>query len=210
MATLQVAPQEKTLPTVDELLTLGADVKAEVIDGEVIVVAPTYQAHGVVGGLIVFYLNAFVRPRNLGLVMQDSVAYRLEGPESGLKNVRVPDVSYVAWERVPEDAGDFQLMPDYAPDLAVEVLSPSDRYLDVIGKVRYFLEKGSQQVWLVNPMQQEVQVFTPDNINGVTLFVDATLAGGELLPGLELPVAAIFDVRNEHPDPDLLRRLMTA
>jgi len=78
-----------------------------------------------------------------------------------------------------------------APDLAVEVLSPSDRMADALAKVAMYLQAGTSLVWLVNPVTRTVVVFRAD-MDPVTLAGSATLDGGEVLPDFSVPVAEIF------------------
>ena len=78
-----------------------------------------------------------------------------------------------------------------APDLAVEVLSPSDRIADALAKIAMYLDAGVRLVWLVDPASQTVTIFRPDAIP-TKLDADDTLDGDEVLPGFTLPIAEIF------------------
>jgi Uma2 family endonuclease len=78
-----------------------------------------------------------------------------------------------------------------APDLAVEVLSPTDRMGDALAKISMYLQAGVQIVWLVDPSSQTVTVFQPDAAPA-TLRTGDTLDGGSVLPGFSLPVAEMF------------------
>jgi Uma2 family endonuclease len=102
--------------------------------------------------------------------------------------VRSPDAAFVRRERLPELSDHFVPV---APDLAVEVLSPSDRMADALGKVAMYLQAGVQLVWLVDPAARVVTVFRPDGPPKILGQSDA-LDGGDLLPGLTIPLAEIF------------------
>ena len=78
-----------------------------------------------------------------------------------------------------------------APDLAVEVLSPSDRAGDVLAKVRDWFAAGSLAVWVVDPKTQTVTLYGPDGRAAILTSAD-TLSGGDVLPGFNTPVAGIF------------------
>ncbi len=78
-----------------------------------------------------------------------------------------------------------------APDLAVEVLSPSDRMADALAKVAMYLQAGTPLVWLVNTATRTVVVFRSE-MDPVTLAGSDTLDGGDVLPGFSVPVAEIF------------------
>src|SRR5215213_1502802 len=101
-----MAVQPQTKITDADLLALGEDVNAEVIDGELVIqMSPNYGEHGFHAGLMLSYLTAFVRAHKLGRVFGDTTAFKLEEyPAGGIKGARVPDVAYVSYERLPADA----------------------------------------------------------------------------------------------------------
>ena len=77
-----------------------------------------------------------------------------------------------------------------APDLAVEVISPTDRLTRVMDKTQDWLEHGSRMVIVVNPRNRTVQVYTSDGV--IELTEADTLGGGDVVPGWTMPVADIF------------------
>ena len=109
--------------------------------------------------------------------------------ETDPDHVLAPDVAFVTKEReeaLPNEDGYFR----GPPDLAVEVISPSDRYTEVAWKVEEWLAAGVRMVVVVNPRNHTVQTHTPD---GVTELTEAdTLDGGDVVPGWRMPVADIF------------------
>ncbi|MCC6314275.1 MAG: Uma2 family endonuclease, partial [Thermomicrobiales bacterium] len=121
---------------------------------------------------------------------------RVYGADSGFvlfpdqETVRSPDAAFVSYEQFPSDErprGFLRL----APDLAVEVLSPSDRIADALAKIAMHLDAGVRLVWLIDPARRSVTAFTPDAPPTV-LPPGATLDGGEVLPGFAVPVADLF------------------
>ena len=78
-----------------------------------------------------------------------------------------------------------------APDLAVEVLSPSDRIADALAKIAMYLDAGVRLVWLVDPADQTVTIFRPETTPS-KLAADDTLDGGDVLPDFRVPVVEIF------------------
>jgi Uma2 family endonuclease len=102
--------------------------------------------------------------------------------------VRSPDAAVVLRNRLAELPDSFVPM---APDLAVEVLSPSDRMADALAKVAMYLQAGTPLVWLVNTATRTVVVFRSE-MDPVTLAGSDTLDGGDVLPGFSVPVAEIF------------------
>jgi Uma2 family endonuclease len=78
-----------------------------------------------------------------------------------------------------------------APDLAVEVLSPSDRMAEAPSKVTMYLQAGVQLVWLLDPETRTISIFRPDAAPR-TLYENDTLDGGDVLPGFSVSVAELF------------------
>ena len=118
------------------------------------------------------------------------------GVESGFvldrnpDTVRGPDVFYVGSDRVP-DAGIPEAFWNLAPDLAVEVVSPSEKAGDAREKVRDYLAAGTPLVWVVYPRTREVVVHTPDGL-ARTYGEGDVLEGFDGLPGFTCPVAELF------------------
>ncbi len=173
--------------TVEEFEKMPLEGNWELIDGELVEVTPAADRSASTEPLITRLLLNHVLPRQLG---------RVYGAEGGFvlfpdrQTVRAPDVSFVSAARAPQgEARDH--FPRLAPDLAVEILSPSDRMTDALTKIAMYLEAGVRLVWLVDPLEQTVTVFRPD---AVPETLDATMAidGGDVLPGFTTPVAAMF------------------
>ncbi len=104
--------------------------------------------------------------------------------------VRIPDLSFVRAERLPpEDA--WAKFLELAPDLAVEVVSPSDSANEVQEKVNEYLDAGVKLIWVVFPIQRTVTVYAADRAAHV-LYEEDSLDGGDVLPGFTLSVADVF------------------
>lgn len=106
------------------------------------------------------------------------------------ETVRVPDVAFVRAERMPQGEARWHF-PRLAPDLAVEVLSPTDRGRDVRAKVAMYQEAGVPLIWLVDPEAQTVTALALGK-EPVTLTGADALDGGDVLPDLRIEVAEIF------------------
>jgi Uma2 family endonuclease len=104
--------------------------------------------------------------------------------------VRIPDVSFIALARLPHGRVPEGYI-DGAPDLAVEIVSPSDRAEDVYGKVREYLEAGTRLVWVVWPRYRAITAYTQDG-QIRELRAGDELGGDDVLPGFRVPVAEIF------------------
>ena len=137
-------------------------------------------------GALIEVLRGFVRPRNLGLVTGEAGMMRLT---SGL--VRIPDVAFIAWDRLPGRRMPTEAIPGLAPNLAVEVLSEGNTPGEMARKRREYFAAGVQLVWLVDPRTRTVEVFTAPE-QSVLLHTDHTLDGGAVLPGFVLSVHELF------------------
>ncbi len=159
----------------------------ELVRGKLIEVPTPGAIHNVIADSIHHLLRGFVTERRLGIVFGDNMGYVLHrGPDT----VPIPDVSFVAWEHVPETGipeGSW-LIP---PDLAVEVVSPSDRANDVYDKAREYVESGVRIVWVLWPKRRAVSVHTRDE-KTAELGPDDTLDGDDVLPGFSVRVGELF------------------
>lgn len=188
----------KQLVTVEELWALPEKpgVRYELVAGELVEAPAAGARQGLIAALVYDLIRAFVREHDLGLVFPDGVGYILDRDPDLL---RIPDVSFIAWARVPEEGIPEGFWPG-APDLAVEIVSPHDRANDVHDKVREYLESGTQLVWVLWPKRRSVTTHTRD---GVTreFNPDDELLGGDALPGFRVRVAELFTVRDRRQDP---------
>jgi Uma2 family endonuclease len=106
-------------------------------------------------------------------------------------NIRSPDASVMRRERLPDGVSPDEFV-DGAPDLAVEVVSPSERAAELLQKVAEYFESGAQEVWLLLPERRQVYRYrTPLEVQ--TLEADDTLTGGELLPEFRVRVGELFE-----------------
>ena len=169
--------------TAEQLLESSHMGRTELVRGELAVMLPAGGRHGQLAMRIGHVLAEFVDRHELGEVLAAETGFVLaRDPDT----VRAPDVAFV---RRGREIGDGFI--EGAPDLAVEVLSPSDRPGYVREKVAEWLEAGAGAVWVVDPIEQTAQVHTP-NCEPTALASADTLTGGELLPGFELPLAQVF------------------
>ncbi len=171
--------------TQDDVLAVHASEKrlCELVDG-VLVEKPMGYDESRLAAELIYALVEFLRRHNLGTAAGADGMMRLL---TGL--VRIPDVSFVSWERLPESYGPI---PPIAPDLAVEVLSESNTLKEMERKLREYFEAGTQLVWYVDPRSRTVTVYSaPDQ--HVILDESQTLGGGNILPGLEIPLRELFD-----------------
>ena len=131
-------------------------------------------------------LNVFVIPRNLGLVT---------GPDGTMELtadlVRIPDVAFTAWDRLPGRRRPTAPVPRLAPNLAVEILSRSNTPGEMTAKRQDYFTAGVEVVWEIDPKKRTVAVYT--SATQFTLLTDTdTLTGGTVLASFTLPLRDLF------------------
>ena len=174
--------------TAEELFALPDDEwRRELVDGEIIRMTPTGAAHGVVTAWIGHLLNEHVSARGLGVCCGAETGFILRrNPDV----VRAPDAAFIAAHRIPGTGIPASYWP-FAPDLAVEVVSPSDRLADIQAKVAEYFAAGTRQVWVLDPASRTVRAHR--SARDVQVFdVDGTLTGGDLLPEFRCEVRRLF------------------
>ena len=176
------------LVTAEELLKMPDDgYRYELVRGELRKMAPAGARHGRSAGKVAGPLMNHVATNHLGEVYIAEAGFLLA---SDPDHVRVPDVAFVRRERF-EDVGDTDGFFPGPPDLAVEVISPNDRYTEVAEKVEDWLAAGTRMVVVVDSRRRVVAVHLPGSAP-VTLTENDTLDGGDVVPGWSMPVADIF------------------
>lgn len=182
---MTVAPK---LMTADELLRLPKGrFRYELVRGELRKMAPTGFEHGTLTMRLGAALDQHVKANNLGLVVAAETGFKLsDSPDT----VRAPDVAFVSQQRLDE-AGDVEGYFPGAPDLVVEVISPSDRYTEVEEQVFEWLEHGSSLVIVVNPRKRSATVYR--SLSDIKVLTQKdSLDGGDVVPGWSLQLADVF------------------
>ncbi|MCS7065099.1 MAG: Uma2 family endonuclease [Fimbriimonadales bacterium] len=182
--TRPVPPRRKRKISEEEFKRLPSEGrKIELVGGEVQEV-PTGARHGE----LALKLSALLYQRRPphGRLYDSGVGFRMANG-----NIRSPDVSYMLKSRLPGG----QSPPDFAegaPDLAIEIVSPSERLGDLLSKVADYFESGAQQVWLLFPERQQVVVYR-SLFDTVVLNSEDELTGGDLLPDFRILVRELFE-----------------
>ena len=157
----------------------------ELVDG--ILVEKTMGTYeSLLAGYIVYRLWQFLEKSDLGIALGADGMLRLA---PGL--VRIPDVSFISWERLPERQLPPDPIADLVPDLAIEVLSKGNTPEEMRQKLADYFAAGVRGVWIVDHRAQEVRVHTSRDRFDV-LRAPRVLDGGSLLPGFVLPIEQIF------------------
>ncbi|MEI7642748.1 MAG: Uma2 family endonuclease [Chloroflexales bacterium] len=174
------------LLTAEEFFALPGSRHQELIYGEVIDVMPPGGIHGKVAVTVGMFLMLWAKQGSRGVVGVESGFILKRDPDL----VRGPDAYYVRAERLPSEG-----VPDgfwtIAPDLAVEVVSPSETADDVQSKVSEYLASGTSAVWVVYPRLHRLVAHTPDGL-ARTYGPGSTLEMPDLLPGFALEINELF------------------
>ena len=176
------------LVTVEDVAAMARDAyRYDLIRGELRRMSPAGFEHGLVTVRISGPLYAYVEAKNLGVVLTAETGFVLHrNPDTLL----APDVSFVRAERVPPREA-WRGFAEVAPDLVVEVVSPSDRPGEILEKIRAYLEAGVPLVWSVDPGQRAAAVHRPGH-EPESLDEHGVLDGGVVVPRFRLPVADLF------------------
>ncbi len=157
----------------------------ELVRGEVIELSRPKPRHGHICSKIDRRLGTFVELHNLGWVLSNDTGVIVErDPDT----VRGPDLCFYSLERMPFLPETYS---EFAPELAVEVLSPDDRMTEVREKVREYLAAGVKLIWVVNPDTKSVVVYS-GSLKGIEYGPADTVDGGEVIPGFSLRVSEFF------------------
>jgi Uma2 family endonuclease len=176
--------------SVEEFAALSEEegYRLELSRGRVIREPAPGPRHGAAAGRLYRALWSFVEERGLGMVFF-STGFAL-APEEGI--VRVPDVAFLSSDRIPTEPLTDRFW-ELAPDLAIEVLSPSDRVSEMQQKILDYLSAGAGLVWIVDPTERRVTVYRSRSEIRI-LESGEVLDGGEVLPDLHIPVQMLFEV----------------
>ena len=175
------------LVTGEELLAMGDIGRTELIDGVVKHYMPTGHPHGFYESTITAALHNYARRERSGRALSGEVGvYIRRNPDT----VRAIDAGYISKERLADAKPSGYL--DVAPEIAVEILSPSDKWIDVHDKLEDYFEVDVVQVWVVDPRYRRVHVYRSTTDVTVLTEIDL-LTASDVLPGFELPVAEIFE-----------------
>ncbi len=178
----------KTQFTAEELLCLPATgCRLELVKGNLYEMAPAGWRHGRVAMKIGRLLDAYVETARLGYVSAAETGFILQrNPDT----VRAPDTAFVSRDRLSEEETPDGYL-EIAPDLAVEVVSPSDRPREIHDKVADWLNAGTRMVWVIRPAQRTVTVHRPPDLVE-ELTETAILNGADVIPGFSCLVGDLF------------------
>jgi Uma2 family endonuclease len=172
-----------------ELLVLptGLGKRYELVAGELREMSPSGWRHGNVVSNLHARLVAYVSGHGLGMMFGAETGFRLAADPD---TVRAPDIAFIAKRNIPSKLPAEGYWPG-APDLAIEVLSPSDRTGEVDEKITAWLKAGSAAVWVVDPKLETATVYLPQS-KAQIYTADDRLLGEPVVPGFSCAVKELF------------------
>ena len=184
---------QQQLYSVDDVWEMAHQTDSEnhydLIDGELFEMPPPGYAHGRLAVLIARYIGNFVEAQELGEVTVESGYH----PPDNRHTLLSPDVAFLSKAKAPQPFWGKYI--PVMPDLAVEILSPSDTFRQVRRKAAVYLRYGTQLVWIVLPAEKGVDVCR--SVDGSRLDIEfvgneGSLSGEQILPGFELELGLLF------------------
>ena len=171
--------------TIEEVERLPDDgFRYALIRGALYRMPPPMGRHGLVANTIGRFIGNVVAERNLGAVYNQSGFILDRDPDVLLE----PDVAFVQRSRVPANPDAY---PELAPDLVVEIVSPSQTGPSIEEKTSIYLAAGVRLIWVLDPVRRTVRVRRPDGTDQLLADRDV-LDGEDVLPGFQVPVAQLF------------------
>ena len=175
-------PHEVPKMTLAEFLESDLE-RYEYVEGELVPMPPTSLEHGSISVNLSSPLHVYVRENQLGRVFISDTGFRVG------ERMLIPDIAFISIDRIPTDRRKASPVP---PDLAVEVVSPSDTLYQVEEKAFAYLNAGTQLVWVIKPPSQTVTVYRSET-DITVLTRNDTLSGEEVVKGFSCQVAALFE-----------------
>jgi Uma2 family endonuclease len=157
----------------------------ELVDGTLVEKAAGFFESRL-GGVLLHVLENYLEEHNLGICVPADAMMRIVPGR-----VRLPDVSFINWDRLPNRKVPTEPIANLVPDLAVEVLSKSNTRREMEGKRDDYFQGGARLVWEINPKKQSARVYTSPN-QFQEIGPEGALDGGDVLPGFVLPLKRLF------------------
>lgn len=172
--------------TPDDLLAMPDGESYELVDGQLVEREMGFKSSRI-GNRINVLLTNYCDQHHLGWVLGPDAGYRCFSDDGD--KVRKPDVSFVDGRRLAA-ADEPEGFATFAPDLAVEVISPNELFEDVMVKVSEYLDAGVRLVWVIDPTTRRAHIYRPDS--GIILTSKDDLDGEAVIPGFRCPINDLF------------------
>lgn len=171
--------------TLDDFWEIYSGQRYELVNGKAVEMSPTGYLHGSIARRVSAILGAHVDNKQLGDVVGAETGFMLSD-----NTMRGADAAFISKHKLAQITEPDKYLP-FAPDIAVEVVSPHDTANEIKAKVRQYLEAGTSLVWIVYPSDQSVVVHLPDKTS-VTLSTSDMLDGGDVLTDFSVEISAFF------------------
>lgn len=143
--------------------------------------------HGYIGANLIEYLAPYVRQTKLGKICTAQTSFKVVG----IPATRQPDVAFIVKNRLPANPREELKI---SPDLAVEIVSPTDRTFDILAKVEQYLKSGVPLIWVIVPFSQTVEIYRlATGLVPQVIGINGELDGEDVIPGFKLGVSLLFD-----------------
>ncbi|MFQ3659648.1 MAG: Uma2 family endonuclease [Anaerolineae bacterium] len=195
MAMTQAQPSKKVGMPFEEFMRLQEEQPFELLLGERVDKMPNVWIHSWMIRVMFRALDRFVIEHQLGEVFQETTYAEIVDQSAWIKGARIPDVMFFSAGRLGKYLSEIQRAHDLpfgiAPDLTVEVLSPSEKAVDINRKVKVDQGLGVRLIWIADPFQKTVTEYA---LSGAIkqLGLEDALEGADVLPGFKLPLAELF------------------
>lgn len=165
-----------------------ADRVVELVEGVIVEMPFPNPVHAVILASLTSRITVFAHGNGIGQVVAGDAPFVLVRNPHGQDTVRGLDIAFIAQERMPKPVPSQPFA--IAPDLAVEIVSPSNTALDIENKTQQLLKAGTSLIWIVYPDLRSISVHT--QAGATSLKENDNLSGGDVLPGFEIRVGNIF------------------
>ena len=155
----------------------------EYVEGELIPIAPSTMEHGEISMSLSLLLGVHIHENKLGRLYPADTDFKLND------RLLKPDIAFVSSARLPDDRRKVFSIP---PDLAVEVVSPTDIQYRIVEKALAYLNAGTRLVWIIEPVAKTVTVYRSQT-DIKTFTIDDTLSGEDVVEGFSCQVAQLFE-----------------
>ena len=183
----------RTVMTAEELYHVPSELPGvgdrfyELDQGVLLVREPGGYYHSNIGHELAMHLGSYAKRHKLGVVVGADMGFVLQrDPDTVLS----PDVAFIDVTRIPTGDAESKYL-EGAPDLAVEIVSPSDRLAALDRKMRKYLDAGTRLGWVVNKQRETVTLYRKDTIPRV-LTVDHYLSGEDVIPGFRMAIRELY------------------
>lgn len=179
--------------TLDEFMAEYHKQPFELVNGEKKPIMPNVMVHQLMLRALFRILDAFCLAHKIGEVITELPFVEVYD-STWVKGSRTPDIMFFSaarWQKYVEETENWLKKPPvFAPDLAIEIVSPNDSYGEIQDKVEEYLAQDVRLIWMVDPQRKRITVYHGDQYQRLT--AEHNLTGGDVMPGLEIKLSELF------------------